>query len=111
MGRKSSKEILDLIGSMSYAKSTPYKFSKQLEHSEKYNKGRINAYDWVTEIAYFLLEREKKMLSEFEQMLIDKKQELDTLNNGDYKNGLFDSINDILDYYKELRDKKSDDEF
>lgn len=73
-----------------------YKFNKMDDHlSEKYRKGRISAAKWLNDLIYFYFQKESSFLEEFKKHIQEQKKELSKLNDGDYKQGLFDELNII----------------
>jgi len=72
-----------------------YKFNKDLEASEKYRKGRVSAASWLNELIYYFVQKEKGFIEEFKNHIQDKKKTLSDLNEGDFKQGLYDELNII----------------
>lgn len=74
-----------------------YKFNKNLEASEKYRKGRVNAATWLNELVYYFIQKESNFVFEFKEHVQEKKKNLSDLNDGDFKQGLYDELNIIED--------------
>lgn len=72
-----------------------YKFNKDLEASEKYRKGRVSAASWLNELIYYFVQKENGFIEEFKNHIQDKKKTLSDLNEGDFKQGLYDELNII----------------
>lgn len=72
-----------------------YKFNKDLEASEKYRKGRVSAASWLNKLIYYFVQKENGFIEEFKNHIQDKKKTLSDLNEGDFKQGLYDELNII----------------
>ncbi len=90
-----SIKILEDIRQKCYSDSTVYQFSKSLDVSDKYRKGRVDASNWVNDMVYCYVQKEKNFLNEFKQHLQDQKDIISVINNGDYKNGLYDQLQEV----------------
>ena len=66
-----------------------------IEKSDKYKKGRVDALRWINEIIYHFIQKEKNFLNEFKQHIQDQKDIIVDINDGDYKNALYDQLNEI----------------
>lgn len=77
---------------------TYYKFNKIDEHlSEKYRKGRVNAAKWLNDLIYYFIQKESSFIIEFKEQIKEQKKSLAELEDGDFKQGLFDELNLIED--------------
>ena len=90
-----SIKILEDLSSDCMQEKTRYQFSKMLQESEKYKKGRIDALNWINDIIYHFIQKEKNFLDEFKQHIQDQKDIIVNINDGDYKNALYDQLNEI----------------
>lgn len=90
-----SIKILEDLSSDCMQEKTRYQFSKMLQESEKYKKGRIDALNWINDIIYHFIQKEKNFLSEFKQHIQDQKDIIANINDGDYKDALYDQLNEI----------------
>ncbi len=90
-----SIKILENISQKCYSDSTVYQFSKNLDVSDKYRKGRVDASNWVNDMVYHYVQKEKNFLNEFKQHLQDQKDIISVIKNGDYKNGLYDQLQEV----------------
>lgn len=90
-----SINILETISNECHEYTTYYKYNRSVDASEKYRSGRIDAADWINELIYFFIQKEKGFLVEFHQHLQQQKDKISILNDGDYKKGLFDQLNEI----------------
>ena len=62
-----SIKILEDLSSHCSSEQTRYKFSKQMMASDKYRKGRIDALNWINDIIFHFIQKEKNFISEFKQ--------------------------------------------
>jgi len=92
---KKSIKILEEISQKCYSDTTIYKFSKNLDLPDKYKKGRIDASSWINDLIYYYIQKEKNFLTEFIQHMQDQKDVIAILNEGDYKNGLYDQLQEV----------------
>ncbi|RLA83296.1 MAG: hypothetical protein DRG78_04770 [Epsilonproteobacteria bacterium] len=96
-----SIKILEEISQKCYSDTTVYKFSKNLNLPDKYKKGRIDASSWINDLIYYYVQKEKNFLKEFIQHINDQKEIIAIINNGDYKNGLYDQLQEVELHIKE----------
>ena len=99
----SSREILSSFSNYCYNQLTLYKFNKEVvKVTDKYREGRLAAIDYAGELALYYMNEEKKICG-YLAAEIDKQMKANVcLNGGDYKDGLYDALNDVLDEYKRL---------
>ena len=95
--KKSTKDILSNVSSNVYNNSVKYRFDKHKVYSEKYKKGNIAVYDWVSELCFYYLQKEKNLLNEFEMILKQKKDELSNLDDNEFRDGIIDALKDVED--------------
>jgi len=50
---------------------------------------------WVNDLVYYYVQKEKNFLNEFKQHLNDQKTTIAILKSGDYKNGLYDQLQEV----------------
>lgn len=75
-----------------------FKFNKMDgQLSEKYRKGRVNAAKWLNDLIYYYIEKESKFVDEFKEHIQEQKKTLSEIEDGDFKQGLFDELNLIED--------------
>ena len=98
---KSAKNILENISNHCFTYMVPYKYGKHLYRgSAKYKSGRITAYEWINNLTYYYLKEEENLKDKFILNLKFKKQEIELLKSADYKKGINDTINEILEEIK-----------
>lgn len=95
---KNSLHQLTKISETVSSHQTYYKFNKMDEHlSEKYRKGRVNAAKWLNDLIYYFIQKESSFIIEFKEQIQEQKKSLAELEDGDFKQGLFDELNLIED--------------
>ena len=95
---KNSLHQLTKISDTVSSHQTYYKFNKMDEHlSEKYRKGRVNAAKWLNDLIYYFIQKESGFIIEFKEQIQEQKKSLADLEDGDFKQGLFDELNLIED--------------
>jgi len=96
--KKSARITLEEISQHCFTYMVPYKFTKdESRGSPRYKKGRITSYDWVNNLSYYYLKQEENLKEEFILNLKSKRQELSLLKDGDYKKGLLDALEEVLE--------------
>ncbi len=90
-----SIKILEDLSRQCVAESSSYKFSKTMTASDKYRKGRIDALNWINDIIFHFIQKEKNFMIEFKQHINDQKDIIANIKDGDYKNALYDQLNEI----------------
>ncbi len=95
-----SKEYLESVSKHCYAKMTYYRFNTTtLKVSDRYRAGRLKALTYVSELTYRYLQEEKKIQEAFQEHLITQmKEHLLMLEDKEYKKGLYDTLNEVLNY-------------
>jgi len=90
-----SIKILEDLSSDCVQEKTRYMYSNMLKQSEKYKKGRVDALNWINDIIYYYIQKEKNFVIEFKQHIQDQKDIIANIKDGDYKNALYDQLNEI----------------
>ena len=90
-----SIKILEDLSSNCSSEITRYKFSKHLLESDKYRKGRVDAVNWINDIIFHFIQKEKNFISEFKQHIKDQKDIISHIKDGDYKDALYDQLDEI----------------
>jgi hypothetical protein len=91
MGKYS--DILEKVNAQCSIQSVHFKYTKHLNVSEKYKKGRLATLKWMDELSYMLMLREKHIKKELIKYIQKEKQKTNLLVDGDYKNGILDQLN------------------
>jgi len=75
-----------------------YKFNKRvLKVSEKYREGRLAAINYSGDLTHYYINEEKKIRNHLVEQINKQMKEYSCLNEGEYKKGLYDGLNDVLD--------------
>ncbi len=100
---KSTREILSMLSNHCYSQFTLYKFNKiTLRVTNKYREGRLAGIDYTGELALYYMNEEKKLRSQLVEQIDRQMKAHSCLTDGDYKDGLYDALNDVLDEYRRL---------
>lgn len=93
-----SKELLEKLSSYCSNQITFYKFNKNvLKVSDKYREGRLTALEYIGELTFYYLQEEKNIPHHFREQVLKQMKLYSCLNHSDYKDGMYDALNDILD--------------
>ena len=96
-----AKAYIESISKHCYQEMTFYRYNKNtLKVSEKYREGRLTALTYVSELTWYYLQEEKRIKDAFRQQLIRQMKLHSCLEDTDYKEGLYDALNDILNHPK-----------
>ena len=105
---KSTRDILSEISKHTYNQSTMYRFNKGTLHiSEKYREGRLVALNYASELALYYMQIEKEIRKHFREQIDYQMQSNSCLASSDYKDGMYDALNDILDEYRKINESFS----
>ena len=104
---KKSLYKLEQISQSLNSHQTYYQFNKMEDHlTDKYRKGRINAAKWLNELIYYFIEKESMFLLEFKEHIQEQKKKLSDLEDGDFKQGLYDELNIVEDMISDRNNSK-----
>lgn len=93
---KKSIYKLEQISKSLNSHQTYYNFNKQdCNISSKYRKGRVSAAKWLNELIFYFIQKESSFIYEFKTHIQEQKKKLLNLEDGDFKDGLFDELNII----------------
>ena len=105
--KPTSKEVLEEISKHCSNQIIFYKFNTTvLKVSDKYREGRLTALEYISELAYYYLQEEKELKEKFNEQVLKQMKQNSCLEDTDYKNGLYDALNEILDHKREHTKKK-----
>ena len=105
--KPTSKEVLEEISKHCYNQITFYKFNTTvLQVSDKYREGRLTALEYIGELAYYYMQEEKRLQQDFHDQVLKQMKLHSCLDDTDYKSGLYDALNDVLDHKREHTQKK-----
>jgi len=93
----SSKSYIETVSKYCYSQLTYYQYNTSvLKISEQYREGRLSALKFVSELSFEYLQKEKALKMEFKEQLARQMKQYSTLQNGEYKKGLYDGLNEML---------------
>ena len=96
--KPTSKEVLEEISIHCSSQITFYKFNTTvLQVSDKYREGRLTALEYIGELTWYYLQEEKKLQEQFHEQILKQMRLHSCLEETDYKNGIYDALNDVLD--------------
>lgn len=96
--KSTSKELLEEVSKHCSNQITHYTFNKTtLLVSDKYKEGRLAALKYVGELTFYYLQEEKSIKHKLREQILKQMQQNSCLNDNDYKDGLYDALNDVLD--------------
>jgi hypothetical protein len=99
--KPTSKAFLEEISKNCSNQITFYTFNKTtLQISDKYRDGRLSALKYIGELIFYYLQEEKSIKHRFIEQILKQMQQNSCLNDSDYKDGLYDALNDILNELK-----------
>ena len=105
--KPTSKELIEAISRHCSNQLVLYKFNTStLKITDKYREGRLTALDYIGELTFYYLQQEKKIQQEFHDQILKQMQENSCLEETEYKQGLYDALNDVLDYKRDVIEKK-----
>lgn len=103
---KKSLYKLEQVSQSLNSHQTYFKFNKDLEASDKYRKGRVNAAKWLNELIYYFIQKESMFLLEFKEHIQEQKKKLSDLEDGDFKQGLYNELNIVEDMISDRNNSK-----
>ncbi len=99
--KPTSKELLEEISKNCSNQITYYTFNKTTLHvSDKYREGRLTSLMYIGELTFYYLQEEKNLTNRFKEQINKQMRKNSCLMDSDYRNGLYDALNDILDELK-----------
>ncbi|MDH5465623.1 MAG: hypothetical protein OEW60_08305 [Thiovulaceae bacterium] len=102
----SSKDYFDQLSNHLFQETTVYKFnSSTLSASDRYRKGRLSVLSWANELSFYFLSQEKRLPQQMMDMLMRKQEELWSLSEGEYRQGVIDAFDGIFEHIEKLETK------
>ncbi len=101
--KPTSKEVLERVSKHCSNELTMYKFNTTtLQVTDKYRKGRLTALKYIGDLTFHYLQAEKHIQQEFHDQILKQMQSNSCLEDTDYKDGIYDALNDLLDYKRSI---------
>ncbi len=70
--------------------------------SDKYREGRLTALEYVSELTLYYMNIEKEIHKKLVEQIDHQMKSNSCLTESDYKDGLYDALNEILDEYRRV---------
>ena len=100
---KTTRDILSDISKHTHNQIIFYKFNKGiLQISDKYREGRLTALEYAAELSLYYMNMEKQIRVYFVEQIDKQMQSNSCLPDSEYKDGLYDALNDVLDTYRKI---------
>jgi len=97
--KPTSKEVLEKISKHCSNQLTLYKFNTTtLQISDKYREGRLSALEYLGELTYYYLQKEKRIQAQFNEQVTKQLKLHSCLDDTEYKRGLYDALNEVLHF-------------
>ena len=105
---KTTTQILSDISGHTYQEITLYTFNKgTLNISNKYREGRLTALNYISELTFYYIQLEKEIRKQFKEQIDLQMKNNSCLPESEYKEGLYDALNDTLDEYRKINTSTS----
>ena len=102
--KPTSKEILEAVSRHSSNQLVLYRFNTNtLIVTDKYREGRVTGLKYVGDLTFHFMQEEKRIKDLFREEILKQMQFYSCLEETEYKQGLYDALNDTLD---QIRDTK-----
>ena len=102
--KPTTKEILETISKNCSNQLILYKFNKNtLKISDKYREGRLAGLQYIGNLTFFFMQEEKRIQSLFREEILKQMKFYSCLEETEYKEGLYDALNDTLDHIKDIK--------
>ena len=96
--KPTSKELLEEISKNCSNQITFYTYNKNLlKVSDKYREGRLTSLKYISELTFYYLQEEKKIQKQFREQILKQMKLHSCLDESDYKQGIYDALNETLD--------------
>ena len=97
--KPTSKEIIEEVSKHCHNQLVLYKFNTTtLQITDKYREGILTALEYIGELTFYYLQQEKNLQQQFHDQIIKQLEQNSCLNDTEYKQGLYDGLNDVLDH-------------
>jgi len=80
-----------------------YQFNKNtLKVSEKYREGRLTGLKYISDLTFYFMQEEKRIQLLFREEILKQMKFYASLEETDYKQGLYDTLNETLDQMRDM---------
>ncbi len=99
--KPTSKEILEAVSKDCSDQLVFYQFNKNtLLVSDKYREGRLTGLKYIGDLTFYFMQEEKRIQELFREEILKQMKFYACLEETEYKQGLYDALNDTLDQVK-----------
>ncbi len=100
----SNSEFLEGLSQFCYVNKTPYVFhNKAVVSDQKYQKGIVQVYEWVDELCFFYLQKEKRLYDELILLLKKRYNEVKMLPPSEHRDGLIKGFEEIFAWIESVK--------
>ncbi len=100
--KPTSKELLEAVSKHCSNQLVLYKFNKgTLRISDKYREGRLTALEYIGDLTFHFMQEEKRIQQQLREEILKQMKFYSCLEETEYKQGLYDALNDTLDHIKD----------
>ena len=102
--KPTTKKLLETISKNCSNQLILYKFNKNtLNISDKYREGRLTGLKYIGNLTFFFMQEEKRIQSLFREEILKQMKFYSCLEETEYKEGLYDALNDTLDQIGDIK--------
>lgn len=99
--KPTSKELLEAVSKHCSNQLVLYKFNKgTLAISDKYREGRLTALEYIGDLTFHFMQEEKRIQQQLREEILKQMKFYSCLEETEYKQGIYDALNDTLDHIK-----------
>ncbi len=103
--KPTSKDILESVSKHSSNQQIMYKFNKNtLKVSDKYREGRLVGLKYIGDLTFYFMQEEKRIQLQLREEILKQMKSYSCLEETEYKQGLYDALNDTLDQIRDIKD-------
>ena len=96
MNKQTSREFFEVLNQSCYVRKTSLLFhNSRLERDKKYRKGLLEVFEWIDELSYYYLKKEKRLKKDFLEKFNSAYRKANTIQESSYKEGLLHSFHEI----------------
>jgi len=104
--KPTSREILQSISNECHNQLTYYTFNTTtLQVTAKYREGRLAGLRYLSELTWYYLQEEKRIIQQFDAQIIKQLEQYASLEENDYKQGLFSTLKEIHQRVQDMQKK------
>ncbi len=93
--KRSSRDFFEALSQYCYVSKTPLLFQKNAAAKSRYDRGRLQVYEWVDALCFYYLQKEKSLKKEFSELLEKRCKEIEKMPASSYRDGLLEALTSI----------------